>query len=468
MDREDLNAVVAAGLIDERPSPAVEVFGEDPVHRSKLRLGAGVSAALAMVATAIDDIWTARTGTRQTVRIDLRHAAVAISSMWLVRVDGERAVLRPGGEHLPPTRGQYRTADGRVVYLQDTYRPLEQGALEVLGCEATTEAIREAIGAWQARDLEEAFVREGLTGVIVRTPDEWLAHPSGQALQNAPVVEIEQIGDAPPLPLPVGPRPLSGLRVLEDTRVLAGPVISRTLAEFGADVLQIGAPRHIEEESESALVDTGHGKRRAYVDLATEGGGATARELLRTADVFSQSYRTGSVERLGLGPRAVAALRPGIVYVSVNCFGHRGPWISKRGFDGNIQAASGITQIQYGDRGRDPGNIAMALNDYGTGYWGAYGVLRALQLRAEHGGSYHVRVSLGQTASYFLRLGTPHEADAGSDSDAVIALATEFMERVESPFGSVDRLRPVIQMSSTNPHWEGPPVRPGTHPAEWA
>jgi len=420
-----------------------------------------------MVATAIEEIWARKTGRRQQVAIDLRHAAAAISSMWLVRIGGQRAVEQMIGGR-PVTIGQYRSADGRLIWLQDSHRGLQQGALEVLAAEPTVESVAEAIAHRNASELEEAFVERGLTGVIVRKPEEWLEHPAGAALRDVPVVEIERIGDAAPIPLPSGPRPLSGLRVLEDTRILAGPTISRTLAEFGADVLQIGTERHIGEESEAMLADTGHGKRRAYLDLVTEDGLETARELLRTADVFSQSYRAGSLERLGLGAEAVAALRPGIVYVSMNCFGFRGPWMAKRGFDGNAQAASGIRHIQMGERPPDLSGVAMAMNDYGTGYWGAYGVLRALQLRAEQGGSYHVRVSLGQTAMYFLRLGAPHDRDDGLDRDAMLGLAAGYMEEHESGFGTLTRLRPVIQMSETPPRWDLPTVRPGTHQPHWA
>ena len=465
MDNSELERIVAESLIGTVPSPKVEVSGDDPIHRSPIPVGRGVCAALAMIATAVDDIWADRTGRRQHIAIDLRHAALALSSMWLLRVNRQRAVetLMPAPS---PTLGMFEAADGRRLWLQDSTPSLEAKTLIALGCERDPEAVRTAIAGRRSAELEQLFVEHDLTGVIVRTPDEWWEHPQGAVLRNAPVVEIERFADAPAVPLPGGPRPLGGLRVLDDTRVLAGPTVSRTLAEFGADVLQIGAPRHIDEDLQAAMADTGHGKRRAFLDLARDEGYEKARALLSDADVFSQSYRAGAVDRLGFGRDAAAEIRPGIIYVSMNCFGSRGPWAAKRGFDGSAMAASGIFSVSPPDM--SPNAVIAAMNDYCTGYWGAYGVLRALQLRAQQGGSYHVRVSLGQTASWFLRQGTPLDAAAGLSGPEMIELAYDFMEEHPSPYGLIERLRPVIQMSETPPSWERPTVLPGTHQAEWA
>ncbi len=464
MDTSELKRIVAGSLIDHRPSPRVEVSGDDPIHRSPIPVGRGASAALAMVATAVDDIWADRTGRRQHIAIDLRHAALALSSMWLLRVDGQRAVETLMSVR-SPTLGLFEAADGRRLWLQDNTPSLEAKTLIALGCERDPEAVRTVIAGRPSAELEQLFVKHDLTGVIVRTPDEWWEHPQGAVLRDAPVVEIERFADAPVIPLPDGSSPLGGLRVLDNTRVLAGPTVSRTLAEFGADVLQIGAPRHIDEDLVAAMADTGHGKRRAFLDLASNEGREKARALLSVADVFSQSYRAGALKRLGFGRDAVAALRPGIIYVSMNCFGSRGPWSAKRGFDGSAMAASGIFSIRPPDM--SPNAVIAAMNDYCTGYWGAYGVLRALQLRSRQGGSYHVRISLGQTASWFLRLGTPLDAATGLSGPEMIELADNFMEEHASPYGLLERLRPVIQMSETPPAWERPTVVPGTHDAEW-
>ncbi len=447
----------------------IRITGDDPIYPSPLPLGRGAATVLALVAAGIDDIWHARTGRRQAIAIDARHAVLTISSMWMLKVDGEDAVQRLDPDPMvSPTLGVFECRDGRWILLMDSFPRLAEAALRVLDCAPTRDAIAAAIARRDADELEAAFVAERLTGVIIRPADEWLAHPQGRWLQDVPAVEIERIGDAPPTPLPDGPRPLSNLRVIDATRVLAGPTISRTLAEFGADVLHIGSPNV--PDLGAAQADTGHGKRRAFVDLDTPEGSAQLTALVQGADVFSQSYRAGVMDGRGFGPEAVAARRPGVIYVSENCYGHGGPWRNKRGFDGNAQAASGILLLNDRDpRGfLQPQGPPMAMNDYCTGYWGAYGVLEALKRRATEGGSWHVKVSLSQTARWFLRMGASQDPAAATSNEGLRELAHQFSESAPSDYGVLERLRPVIQMSETPPAWTLPTVRPGTHEPVWA
>ena len=416
---------------------------------------------LANIAGAIDDIAASQGVERQRARIDVGHALVSISSMWVLKVDGVLAV-----ESLLDTvaggQGIFRTRDGRWLYLLSGFPQIVERTMQALGCDEV-ERLEQHIAGRDSAELEAALVEAQLTGVVVRSADEWRSHPQGALLADAPVVQIERIGDAPPTPLPAGPRPLSGLRVLDATRVLAGPTISRTLAAFGADVLHVGSPNV--PDIQAAQADTGHGKRRAFVDLEQPEGVEAIWELIEGADVFSQSYRAQSLARRGLGPEAVAARRPGIVYLSENAYGQFGPWREKRGFDGNVQAASGIHALH-----QPPGQLvgpgpAMAMNDYCTGYWGAYGVLEALKRRAVEGGSWHVSVSLGQTAAWFLRMGTPHDMGA-ADPEIGYQLAEEFSEDVDSDYGRLTRLKFPIEFSRTEPRWSRT-VKPGTHAPEW-
>lgn len=434
---------------------------DDPVYPSPLRLGHATAAVLANIAGAIDDIAAAQGVERQSARIDVGHALVSISSMWVLKVDGVLAV-----ESLLDTvaggQGIFRTRDGRWLYLLSGFPQIVERTMQALGCDEV-ERLEQHIASRDSADLEAALVDAQLTGVVVRSADEWRSHPQGALLADAPVVQIERIGDAPPTPLPAGPQPLSGLRVLDSTRVLAGPTISRTLAAFGADVLHVGSPNV--PDIQAAQADTGHGKRRAFVDLEQPEGVEAIWKLIEGADVFSQSYRARSLARRGLGPEAVAARRPGIVYLSENAYGQFGPWREKRGFDGNVQAASGIHALH-----QPPGQLigpgpAMAMNDYCTGYWGAYGVLEALKRRAVEGGSWHVSVSLGQTAAWFLRMGTPHDMGA-ADPEIGYQLAEEFSEDVDSDYGQLTRLKFPIGFSHTEPRWSRT-VKPGTHAPEW-
>lgn len=462
MNRTDFAAVCEAAGVPPTAMPIEFAGADDPIYPSPLRLGHGAAAVLANIAGAIDDISAARGSVRQTAQIDIGHALVSISSMWVLKIDG-RLALEGLADDLPPGQGIYRTRDGRDLYLLSAFAHIAERTLAAIGC-SDPDRLAEHIASRSAEELEDALNEAQLTGVVVRTADEWRRHPQGALLADAPAVEITKIGGAPPTPLPEGAQPISGLRVIDATRVLAGPTISRTLAAFGADVLQVGSPNA--PDIRAAQADTGHGKRRAFLDLEQPEGVEAIWRLIEGADVFSQSYRADSLSRRGLSPEAVAARRPGVVYVSENAYGQRGPWHEKRGFDGNVQAASGIHALHQ----QEPGQLAlrgpaMAMNDYCTGYWGAYGVLEALKRRAVEGGSWHVAVSLGQTAAWFLRMGAPHDLSA-ADPDAGYRLADQFSESVDSDYGRLTRLSFPITFSRTRPSWART-AAPGAHSLEW-
>src|SRR6266571_4218837 len=210
-------------------------------------------------------------------------------------------------------------------------RPRRSAALRVLGVPEDREAVRQAVAKWDALELEEAIIAAKGAGGMVRTMDEWAKHPQAAAIASLPLMEIVKIGESAPQKLPDGGRPLSGIRVLDLTRVLAGPTCARTLAEHGADVLKITAP-HIAARDDQEY-DTGHGKLSARLDLRQPKDLETLERLVREGDVFSQGYRPGTLGNRGLSPEQLAALRPGIVYVSLCAFSHVGPWASRRGFD---------------------------------------------------------------------------------------------------------------------------------------
>ena len=465
MQRSDLEAISEAAGVPATTTPIEFTGPDDPTYPSPLRLGEGTAALLANVAGAVSDITAATGGTPQSARIDVGHALVSISSMWVLRVNGVLAGEALADE-MAPGQGIFPTRDGRHLYLLSGFAHIVERTLEAIGCHDVTRLAKH-VAERDSAELEAALVEAQLTGVVLRDMEEWAAHPQGRLLAESPAVRIERIGDAPPTPLPEGAQPLSGLRVLDSTRVLAGPTISRTLAGLGADVLHVGSPNV--PDLQSAQADTGHGKRRAFVDLETPEGVDAIWSLIEGADVFSQSYRAESLARRGLGLEAVAARRPGIIYVSENAYGQSGPWREKRGFDGNVQAASGIAALHQRPDQFAPAGPAMAMNDYCTGYWGAYGVLEALKRRATEGGSWHVTVSLGQTAAWFVRMGTPHEIGAehpARDPEIGYRLAAQFSEDVESDYGTLTRLKFPISFSDTEPAWSRT-VKPGTHAPEW-
>ncbi len=320
MQRADLEAISEAAGVPATTIPIEFTGPDDPTYPSPLRLGEGTAALLANVAGAVSEITAATGGTSQSAQIDVGHALVSISSMWVLRVNGVLAGEALADE-LAPGQGIFPTRDGRYLYLLSGFAHIVERTLEAIGCHDLTR-LAEHVAERDSADLEAALVEAQLTGVVLRDTEQWAAHPQGRLLAASPAVRIERIGDAPPTPLPEGAQPLSGLRVLDSTRVLAGPTISRTLAGLGADVLHVGSPNV--PDMQSAQADTGHGKRRAFVDLETPEGVDAMWNLIEGADVFSQSYRAESLARRGLGLEAVAARRPGIIYVSENAYGQVG------------------------------------------------------------------------------------------------------------------------------------------------
>jgi crotonobetainyl-CoA:carnitine CoA-transferase CaiB-like acyl-CoA transferase len=278
------------------------------------------------------------------------------------------------------------------------------------------------------------------------------------ALASRPLVEVTRIGDGPPVPFGPAERPLAGVRVLDLTRVLAGPTVARSLAEHGADVLHVAAP-HLPTVP-LFEIDTGHGKRQTYLDLRDPAAADRLHRLVAEADVFSQGFQSGSLARRGFGPEELAAIRPGIVYVSENAYGHVGPWQDRPGWEQLAQAATGIT-VQQG--GSEPVIAPAAMNDYTTGYLGALGAMIALRRRASEGGSWLVQTSLARTAMWFQSLGVDLDPSAATEIGDVGSLIAE----ADTGYGRLGYLRPALEMSVTPPAW-AVPVRPlGSDPPEW-
>src|ERR1700732_4087932 len=315
-----------AGWSEERAGTVEITGGADPVLPTPFRIGAAGAAALAATGLAAADLWELRTGKRQDVAVDLRQAVASLRSGHYLEVNGAKV-----RNERNPVMGMYPAKNGRWSYVHANFPNHRAAALRVLGCEENHQAVRQAVATWDALELEEAIIAAGGAGGMVRSMAEWAQHPQAAAIALLPLLEIVKIGDAPPEKLPAGDRPLSGVRVLDLTRVLAGPTCARTLAEHGADVLKITAP-HIAARDDQEY-DTGHGKLSARLDLRQPQDLDTLKGLVREADVFSQGYRPGTVGNRGLSPGELSKLRPGLVYVSLCAFSHKAPWAARRGLD---------------------------------------------------------------------------------------------------------------------------------------
>jgi hypothetical protein len=300
----------------------------------------------------------------------------------------------------------------------------------------------------------------------MRSFAEWDAHPQGAAAAALPPIRVERVGDAPPTPLPpLASRPLEGLRVLDVTRVIAGPVCGRALAAHGAEVLHVSAA-HL-PSFDALVVDTGRGKRAARIDLRTAGGRDALRSLAAGADVFLQGYRPGAIAGRGFAPADLAALRPGIVCASLSAYGEVGPWGGLRGFDSLVQTASGFNVAEAEFAGAAPPKpLPCQALDHASGYLLSLGVLAALLRRAEEGGSWHVRASLAGTGAWLRGLGRL-EGGFAAPAPRFEDIA-DLVEESDSGWGRLAALRHSGRLDQTPPRWALPSVPLGTHPPAWA
>jgi crotonobetainyl-CoA:carnitine CoA-transferase CaiB-like acyl-CoA transferase len=453
-----------AGWSDDR-ARAVEISADaDPILPTPFRIGETSAAALAAVGLAASDIWEVRTGRRQQIAVDTRQVTASLRSGHYMKMDGA-----PVSTERNTVMGVYPARNGRWSYLHCNFPNHRAAALSVLGVPEDREAVRKAVAGWDALELEEAIIAAKGAGGMVRTMDEWAKHPQAAAIASLPLLEIVKIGESSPEKLPDGARPLSGIRVLDLTRVLAGPTCARTLAEHGADVLKITGA-HLPNLGYQEY-DTGHGKLSAHLDLRESKDVEILRSLVREADVFSQGYRPGTLGTRGFSPEALATLRPGIVVVSLCAFSHVGPWASRRGFDTVVQTVSGITSRQ-GELfpGAEPGPqfYPVSAIDYLTGYLMAFGAMVALARRTREGGSWLVRISLAQVGRWLVGRGQVPEAQL---KDVPKEFTPAELERwtmtSETPVGRLHHLGPVVRLSETPPRWARPSVPLGHHEPVW-
>jgi len=435
---------------------AVRFHGQDPILPTAFRIGELAAAAIGAAALQAARIHEQATGVHQDIDIDVESAAVATRSSRELEADP------PLQEHALRTVGWYRTRDDRWLFTQRLFPHHFRRQLEVLGITETPteELIAAEVAKYDAQDLEDRMVANGATAAMVRTREEWAAHPQAEALETIPLLEIRKVSPADPIPLPQGERPLSGLRVLDLTRVLAGPTSGRTLAEHGADVLRVSSPRYPDELR--MMIDTGHGKRSTVIDLVSSKGRSDIKELLTTADVFTQGYRPGSIANFGLWPGELANLRPGLVCTSLSAFGRVGPWSKRRGFDSVVQAASGIMIANAVDE--RPRSLPSNPLDYITGYLAAFATLVAVERRATEGGTYTVDLSLAQTGRYLEHRLTQTDTAAARARPA--EPSEELVQRLsierDTEFGHLRYLAPVARLSKTPTGWVLPTV-PADH-----
>jgi len=452
------------GLTSAAAGGTVSFAGQDPIVPAAHRLGAGIGIPIMANAVAAVAFHRHRGGPAQDLELDLRQAVHGINpaAFWHPTLNGLPAP-HPLVLDNPFLLTSYRTADGRRIMASGVYPHMVAKWCRFLAVPPDGADVAAAIARWDAVELEEAAAAAGLPACMVRSAGEWLAHEQGALLASQPVIGLQRIGDAPARDFGYAARPFAGVRVLSFTHAVAGPVVGRTLAEHGADVLCGTRPNDYEHEFIYAEANVG--SRSAYLDLATAAGQDRAGALLADADVVVNNHRSGALERHGLSPNRLAESHPGVIYVSVTCYGSSGPWAGRGGFDMNASAVSGLMTIE-GTEDAPQLPVTALLNDYITGYLGAVGATAALVKRATEGGSWHVTVNLTRAAMWCGSLGVVDPALAGRDMEHSLREPAPY--HAPSPLGDVHMVAPPVRFSATAPAWPEPLLVPrGSSRAEW-
>lgn len=378
--------------------------------------------------------------------MDGRIAALAFGSERWLRIGGA-----PPAAAWAELSGDYRAADG-WVRLHCNYPQHARAACRALSVPADRTAVAEAVSLRPALEIEEGVLAAGGVAAAMRTAAEWRAHPAGRAARSSPLVTVDRL-DAERRQRTPADRPLAGMRVLELTHVLAGPVCGRTLAAHGADVLHVGAA-HL-PTVRRLVIDTGFGKRTTHLDLRTGADRETLRRLVAEADVFVQSFRPGTLAARGFGFDELARLRPGIVVVHLSAYGHVGPWRSRRGFDSLVQMATGIADEAAAGR---PVPLPVQALDHAMGWLAAATVCTLLRRQATEGGSWLARLSLARVAAWLDDLGRQEPGASLEPSE---------LARIDSPFGTLSYLPIPGSIAAARPRYDHAPHLPGSDRPVW-
>ena len=438
--------------------------GSEPSLPSIYKTGILAQSTIAAAGLAASEILESRGGQKQTVSVNMDYASASFRSESYLRVQGKAGSQLNSLNPENDIHGFYRCKNGGWVQLHANYPKHRKGIITHLQCGNTRQSVADMVGTMTASEVEETLTAFDLPVGKMRTTEEWDKHAQGKAVSSSQLFSITKIGEADPIKLSINPkRPLEGIKTLELTKVIAGPLIGRTLAEHGAEVLWINGP-HL-DLIDSLVVDMARGKRPTNLDLRTSSGKQQLKTLAKDANIFIQGYRPGAIASKGLSPEELAEIKPGIIYVNLSAFGTEGPWRARRGFDSIVQTVSGIGHEGGKFAGIDGmKHLPCQALDHGTGYIGAFAAMSALKKQMNQGGSWLVEVSLAQTGHYLTSLGKQKEINIKDDN---LQNRAHYLEKIESPFGTVEYTKPAAILSKTPGRWDLPPSPFGTYPAEW-
>lgn len=433
--------------------PAIEYTGRGELP-SAFSVTDFAAESVGAAGESVAELAAARHGVSARVRVDRR-----LTSMWF------GFSIRPQGWELPPpwdpVAGDYATQDG-WIRLHTNAPHHRKIALAVLNAPEEKVAVAAAVLGWKGDELESAIVERGGCAAAMKTVAQWRAHPQGTALASEPLMFSETHG-AQPRPkwsVPAS-RPLDGIRVLDLTRVLAGPVATRFLAGFGADVLRIDPPGWDEV---GVVPEVTLGKRCASLDLRSRDGIAVFERLLSEADVLVHGYRPGALDGLGLGSERRRSIRPGLIDVSLDAYGWTGPWRGRRGFDSLVQMSSGIAEagMRHYNKPR-PFPLPVQALDQTAGYLMAAAVIRGLTTRLETGSGITARTSLARVAQALIEMpAQPATEELAPEHPADV---DEHVE--DTSWGPARRIRAPLTIDNIPMRWEHPASKLGSAAPEW-
>lgn len=443
-------------LGEERSDRLIRSHVEPPAYLPSALDVAGLVAASVTTAVAqVHQVMVERglRGTAPAVVLDGARLTTSVRSDRYFRLNGQPV------DAWAPLSGFWQAGDG-WVRTHGNYPHHAARLRQVLALSGTADRddVAAAIRERSALELEEAAAAADAVLVVVRSPRQWQAHPQAESVGAAPLLTVERIGEAPARPWPEARLPLTGCRVLDLTRVIAGPVATRDLAFAGADVLRVDSPQLPEIDWQH--LDTGQGKRTTLLNLAAASDREILEDLLSSADVVVTGYRPGSLDRFGLSPASLAERYPGLIIASVSAWGTDGPWAKRRGFDSIVQAASGIALVESKD-GATPGVLPAQALDHSAGHFLAAAIVACLRRQRSHGGTWASAVSLARVAHELLADWTSGEA---APAEPVAAA----LQQGRSQAGDMTVALPVLT-------YEGaPPVYPelsrpwGADPPAWS
>jgi hypothetical protein len=443
----------AIGMRESGYKGKVIIQGQDPILASRHRFGELMAAAQAAFGMALGELWQLKGGNPQDVTTNVKNAVHQHHGIAFMRQNGRTLPFVDYGSFAgvdSPMSGEfYPTRDGRFVKIELFYPRLRDALFKVLKCAPTQRAVEAEIMKWDGEALELAIREEcGAIG-MVRSAAEWSRHPVGARLASKPVIEVEKIGDSDPIPLPKGlNKVLEGIRVLDCTHVIGGPITGRTLAEFGADVLHISKPNY--PDHINWRLETDIGKRAAYCDFDNPDDTKQFFNLLQNADVFTCSYL--NLDERGISPLRLANSKPGIIAHELRCFDFEGEWANFRGFDMIAVAVSGYVDTEGAiDAPIMPLQVIFA--DYLAAYAGAAGIAAALHRRATEGGSYRVKVSLTRMCMWAQEIGLlDRTALNGALPFADLPNQNGLpVKTINGPFGDITYLPTLIEMTDIKP-----------------